>query len=223
MRTVSRPPRSFRALAVTVLPFALVVACGSDDASSPDHADSAESPADPVAIDAGSGTGGTELPDPADEPPVDQAAVDEAAPSTAAVASFYDGSIDACALLDVDFLAANVEFEFGVSEWAPMESTAPGTCSWENPSKILTVSVYVHNADAFGTFDTVLTDLPDEHTAGTIPSPTDGVAWYNLDGDRIWKVYFPHGPHVVEVRQMPMMITIDDLVGIAEEVDTRLG
>lgn len=205
MVTARRVPHPLPVVLVALLlPLSLLAGCGGDDG-------------EPAAVDADAAV---------EAPLTDEGAVDEPSggdvPAPGGGSSRLDAGVDACALLDADLLADEVEFEFGDSVWDEGETEAAGACSWENPSKLVTVSVSVWKAEA-RPLDDLLTDVPDEHTAAEIPSPAGGIAWYNLDGDLIWKVHFPHGDNVVEVSQMPMSIGVDDLIGLAQEVEARLG
>lgn len=126
---------------------------------------------------------------------------------------------DACALLDAEWLAENVSFEFGDSVWEERPGDT-GACTWHNSSKFLNLRISLWSPEVYSLEER----LSGEHAnveAEALSSPEGAVLWRDASNDSAWQVWLPVGPAVGHIVQDLLMISEEQLVAIAEEVSSR--
>ena len=197
--------RATRHVAPLALILLLAVACGDHDgeASLP--------PTDPLTEESGEDTTTTvEEPDDA-----------EPAPSTDA-ALVGDG---ACSLLDADWLADTLTFEFGESTWEERpDDTTANRCRWFNDSQLMTLTVDLDDPDRAD-----LDGRRSDPTDGTTVEPLDDLApgaFAVRDdfGERYFQIWVPLDGAVMSVVADVMQIETDDqFVAVAAEALANSG
>jgi hypothetical protein len=126
---------------------------------------------------------------------------------------------DACALLDPEWLAENVSFEFGESVWEVRPGDV-GECTWHNPSKFLNLKVSLWSPEVYSLEER----LSGDHArveAEALSSPAGAVLWRDASNGSAWQVWLPLGSAVGHLVQDLLMISEEQLVAIAEEVTSR--
>ncbi|MGY6499944.1 MAG: hypothetical protein ACXIVQ_03460 [Acidimicrobiales bacterium] len=191
-----------------VLALFLLSACGDDDsdATLPSSDDPVvDEPDDVSAPDEGEST----TPDDGDSTDDEQALVGDGA----------------CALLDADWLAENLSFEFGESVWEERPDAATvNRCRWFNDSKMLTLTVDLDDAARAD-----LDGRRDDPTDGTTVEPLDSLApgaFAVRDdfGERYFQVWVPlDGVALSVVVDVMQIETDEEFVAIAAEVLANAG
>ncbi len=130
--------------------------------------------------------------------------------------------VDACDLLDPEFLAATVTFEFGDSVWEEQPDADPARCRWFNESTFLTLSVTVDTPER-SAIDDRRVNPPSPGTNEDLDTIPGAFAVRDDFGERYYQAWIPVDGVVVSLIADVMQIDDDQFVAVAAEVHRRTG